>query len=89
MKWEQFLQDEKGQASSTRLGLFIAVLGLVFALLLMVVFGRNEIGVVATALAGLAATAFVGGKVSADSVTKTQMKNSSPPPEPPTTPGKE
>lgn len=83
MRWEKFLNDEKGEPSSTRLGLFISIGFLGFALVLQVSLGRPEAGITATALAGLAGTAFVGGKMSADSVVKTQMQNSSPPPGPP------
>lgn len=85
MNWAQFLQDEKGEASSTRLGILIAVCGLVLTMIIMALLGRPEIGVVAGALATLSAAAFVGGKMSSDSVIKTQMQNSSPPPRPPTT----
>lgn len=83
MIWSRFLTDEKGEPSSTRLGLFVSIGFLGFALLVMVALGREEVGVVAGALAGLAGTAFVGGKMSTDSVTKTQMKTSDPAPKPP------
>lgn len=79
MRWEAFLQDEKGQPSSTRLGLFIAIGLLGLGMLICAGNKDQQSGIIATALAGLAATAFVGGKMSQDSVTKTQMKASDPP----------
>lgn len=86
MRWEEFVQDDKGALSSTRLGLIASVFGLIITLWIMAAFGRPEIGIVAGALASLVATAFVGGKMSADSVVKTQMQTSSPPPLPPVSP---
>jgi hypothetical protein len=83
MRWERFLTDEKGEPSSTRLGLFLTIVLISAAMIICAVNKDPQSGVIAVALAGLAGGAFVGGKMSQDSVTKTQMKASDPPPQPP------
>lgn len=83
MKAEAFLHDEKGQPSSTRLGLFVTIALLGAAMIICAVNKDAQSGAIALALSGLAGGAFVGGKWSADSVTKVQMKTSDPAPKPP------
>lgn len=78
-----FITDDKGNPSSTRLGLFVSIGLLGTAMIICACNKDPQSGGIATALAGLSAAAFVGGKWSQDQVTKTQIVNASPPPAPP------
>lgn len=69
LAWLQFMQDDQGRYSSTRLAVLVAVIGLVVVLIILAIKGITD-GGTATALAGLAGGSFVGGKMSSDSVTK-------------------
>lgn len=83
MRWEAFLQDEKKEPSSTRLGLFVAIGLLGTAMIICAANKDQQSGIIAGALATLAGGSFIGGKFSQDSVTKVQMKAADPPPKPP------